>query len=306
MVHEHTITLRGPALDGPGVSGHLLRDLFGVLVQGAEQSLRFRLEGRSTFRGTQPAWLRSAADFQMLEIERARGSRTLKLEALSLLESMPDRFEQGTLFDDFDPRRSPLAFFEDALESALAGDEDSERFDHSLLQTCAEFKGVLAAGIDELEIQNGRHVVVEPASLERALRLSRVHYASRTVRLAGRLDTISYSDCRFTLVLQNGARIAGTARDLGADALHSHFGKNVVVTGTADFRPSGRLLRLNAEDVDPATKNEMQIFTSVPRPLLGPPVVEREAVKGGLAAIAGRWPGEESIEELLLQLKALG
>jgi len=241
----------------------------------------------------------------MLEIERSRGSRTLKLEALSLIESMPGRFAQGTLFDDFDPGRSPLALFEDALESALAGDEDSERFDHSLLQTCAEFNGVLAAGVDQLDIQNGRHVVVDAVSIEQAVRLSKVDYPSRRVRLAGQLDTISYSDCRFTLRLENGTKIVGTAQELGTEALRDAFGRKGVVTGTADFRPSGTQLRLNAESVDDATSNDLQIFTSIPRPLLGPAVVERERERGGLAAIAGRWPGDESIEELMEQLKEL-
>ncbi len=205
MAHDHTITLKGPALESAGTSGHLLRDVFGVLVQGAEQSLRFRLEGRSASRGSQPAWLRGAADFQMIELSSGRRVRTLKHQARSLRESMPERFEQTALFDDFDP-----------------------------------------------------------------------------------------------------SRIAGTARDLGADALHSQFGQHVVVTGTADFRPSGRLLRLNAEQVETATPNELQIFTSVPAPLQGPQVFEREPPKDGLAAIVGRWPGEESLETLLAQLKELG
>lgn len=34
MIHKHTITLAGPAADGRGLSGHVLRDLFDVLVQG--------------------------------------------------------------------------------------------------------------------------------------------------------------------------------------------------------------------------------------------------------------------------------
>ena len=107
MIHEHTITLKGAAIDGAGLSGHVLRDLFAVLVQGAEQSLRYRMEGRSTARGTSPSWLRSASDFQMLEVSAGTHERTLHLEARSLVDSMPEKFAQATMFEDLDPRRSP-------------------------------------------------------------------------------------------------------------------------------------------------------------------------------------------------------
>jgi hypothetical protein len=238
----------------------------------------------------------------MVDVARSEFARTFRLEAQSLVDSMPDRFRQAKLFDDLDPRRSPLELFEVALEQALAGNDDSDAFDHGLLKTCAQFRAVLGAGLDSVEIKNGRTVVVDEVSVAQAVRLSKVDYPSRKVRLAGLLETISYSDCRFSLRLDNGTTIVGTTKELGTEALRDAFGRKVVVTGTADFRPSGKLLRLNAESVDDATTNDLQIFTSIPRPLVGPAVVERERGRGGLAAIAGRWPGDESIEQLMEQL----
>lgn len=305
MVHNHTITIKGPAAAAAGLSGHLLRDLMDVLVQGAEQSLRFAIEGRSAATGTPPTWLRAAADFDMIDLSKSPRGRTFKLEARPMLESLPDRFNQSDLFDDLDPRQSPLELFELALEHALAGHDDSAAFDHGLLKTCAQFRNVLGAGLETVEIKNGHTIVVDGPSVEQAVRLSKVEFRSRKVRLAGQLETISYSDCRFMLRLENGARIAGTARDLGAEMLRSAFGRKVTVTGTADFRPSGSLLRLNAESVDEATPNDLQIFASIPRPLLGPAVVERERERGGFAALLGQWPGDESIEELMEQMKEL-
>lgn len=305
MIHEHTVTLTGDAVESEGISGHLLRDLFDVLVQGAEQSLRFRLEGRSTARGTQPAWLRAASDFRMVELHRGQRMRSLKLEATSLVESMPGKFVQGQLFEDLDPRRSPLELFEDALEEALEAKADSGAFDQPLLKTCADFRVLLGAGLDSVEIKNGRTVRVDRDSIENVLRLAQVEYAQRRVRLAGRLDIIRYSDCRFTLVLANGEKVPGTAKELGAEALREGFGKNVVITGTAEFKPSGRLLRVEADFVEPATENEMRLFASVPRPLLAPAIAPAHGEKQGLAALLGQWPGEEPVEELLEQLRQL-
>lgn len=305
MIHEHTITLKGPAASEAGLSGHVLRDLFGVLVQGAEQSLRFRLEGRSTARGTAPAWLRPASDFQMVDLARGVGTRTMRIEARSLVESMPDRFPQADLFEDLDPTRSPLEFFEEALEEALEERTDSEAFDQPLLQTCSDFRLLLGAGLESIEIRNGHTVRVDSTSMERLVRLSRVSYAQRKVRIAGRLDIIRYSDCRFTLVLSDGSKVPGAARDLGVEALRKGFGQQVVVTGTAEFRPSGRILRVDADLVEPATDSELKIFSVVPRPLLAPAPIERVTERGGLAALLGKWPGDEPLEQLLSQLESL-
>lgn len=305
MNHTHTITLAGPGLDAPGMSSRLIRDLFDVLVQGAEQSLRFRMEGRSTARGAAPAWLKPASDFRMLEIADGKAKRTFKLDAPSLIETMPDTFSQSDMFDDLDPRRSPLELFENAVEEAVAERADSEAFDQPLLTTCAEFQNVLGAGLDSISIVNGRSMEIDAGAMERISRLSRIAYAQRKVRLAGRLDSIRYSDCRFTLVLENGAKVPGTARGLGAETLRKHFGTDVVVTGMAEFRPSGRILRVDAELVDPAGESELKIFSVVPQPLLAAPTPEKSAEsKGGLAAILGKWPGDEPIELLLAQLKA--
>jgi hypothetical protein len=103
----------------------------------------------------------------------------------------------------------------------------SEAFDQPLLETCSDFRQLLQAGIESVEIKNGRTVRTDQASMEKLYLLSRVAYAKRKVRLAGRLYIIRYSDCRFTLLLENDVKVAGTALGLGPEALRDSFGKNV-------------------------------------------------------------------------------
>ncbi len=305
MMHEHVITLRGAAASEAGLSGHLLRDLMNVLVVGAEQSLRYRLDGRSTARGTPPGWLRSASDFELIAMERGPGRRAFRVQARPLVDTMATRFAQADMFDDLDPKKSPLELFEDSLEQALSGNADSDAFDHALVETCAGFRTVLGEGVDSVEIMNGRLVRIDAESVERAARLAKESFASRRVRLAGHLNAIQYSDCRFSLVLEGGAKIAGTARDLGAEALREAFGSNVIITGKAEFRPSGKLLHIDAESVEPASEKDLKIFDQVPRPLTLAAPIERQVSKAGLAALLGKWPGDEPVEQLLEQLRQL-
>jgi hypothetical protein len=114
MTDQHKIVLYGPAASADRISAHMFRDLLDVLVEGAERALRFRIEGRSTARGTPPAWLRPASDFDLIRAPHV-GVATALIEAKPLISTMPDRFRQGDVFADLDPRQSAIELFERAL-----------------------------------------------------------------------------------------------------------------------------------------------------------------------------------------------
>ncbi|MGI5863487.1 MAG: hypothetical protein ACOX6T_15735 [Myxococcales bacterium] len=288
MSDLHKVILQGPAARDDKVSGHLFRDLLDVLVEGSKRSLRFRLEGRSTFKGPQPKWLRTAADFDLLR-EPGLGASSAVIQARPLVETMPERFQQGDLFVDLDPRKSPVELFEDALEDALRGDADSERFDEELIATFKKFEGLLKHGIERIKVVNGRTLRVDARALERVRELARSSFAPQRVRVAGRLEEIRYSDCRFSLVLGSGATLQGTALDLGHEALKEHFGRTVVVTGMAAFRPSGRPLCIDAERIEPASERDTQLWSALPKPLLAPfpgrQLHEEQRTRGRLTAL---------------------
>jgi len=308
MAQTHSIRLKGPGASKEGVSAHLFRDLLDVLVEGAERALRFRIEGRSTAQGTPPRWLRPAADFVLLRVPELPASQAT-IQAPSLLSTMPERFHQGELYADLDPNKSPIEFFEDALEDALAGNKDSDRFDAGLVRTFEKFGSVLQQGVAEVELVNGRVLRIDRGALEKVEALARHSFAPQRVRVAGRLEAIRYSDCRFTLLLASGAELAGTATELGQDLLRNLFGRAVVVTGMAVFRPSGRPLRIEADTLELASERDTRLWSQPPKPLLGPSpmaqIREDQRGKGGLGALLGRWPGDESDEQVAAALESL-
>jgi hypothetical protein len=305
MTHEHLITLNGTSAADERVSGHLLRDLLVILVDGSEQTLRYQIEGRSTARGTQPGWLRPASDFQIEPVHSRGQPLAFKVDAKPLAEAMPEKFAQATLFEGVDASKSPVDLFEDTLEEAIRGDEDSESFDAPLLETMKRFRALLVHGVESVEIKNGRLLHVDTKAVQNVARLADHEHPSRRVRIAGQLETIRHSDCRFVLILPNGARVAGTAVDLGTEALRGAFGKQVLIQGVADFRPSGNVLRINAEKVEEGTDADLKVFGTIPRPLSAPVPTTRAAGKGGFEAIFGQWPGDETDEQLFAQLREL-
>jgi len=126
-------------------------------------------------------------------------------------------------------------------------------------------------------------------------------------RVAGLLDTVSASRPDVVLRLSDGTRIPGRLEAHDVEALRSLFGKEVVVSGMAHYRPSGRLLLLDVEDLR-AARPEDQIFRTAPiarkRKVTIAPGPQEEL--SGVPAFFGIWPGDESDENLLAALRAIG
>jgi hypothetical protein len=308
MSHDHRVALHGPQAADDRISGHLFRDLLDVLIEGSERALRFRIEGRSAPAGPRPAWLGRIADFSLLRVPEL-GASTAAIESKPLIETMPERFKQNELFDNLDPSKSPIELFEDGLEDAINGNGDSVLFDPALVKTFERFASLLDQGLDDIELINGRTLRIDRSAVERVSQLQRASPQPQRARVAGRLEAIRYSDCRFSLVLRDGETVQGTAVGPGQGALQSFFGKQVVVSGMAIFRPSGKPLRLDAESFSLATEQEEKIWSSLPKPLLGlrPPSAWREEQrpKGDLKALLGKWPGDEEDDEVQSALETL-
>jgi len=294
----HDIRLEGPAIRAERISGPLLHDLLHLIVEGSQKALRFRLEGRSTARGTPPAWLKSASSFDVLQ---EKDGKTVHLDVPSLLETMPERFKQLELFADLDPTKSALDFFEDGLEDALNGEAESDRYDEGLVDTFSAFADLLEEGVERLEIVNGRTLPVALEGLNRIAQLRRQTPPPQAVRVAGKIDAIRHSDKMFTLVLEGAQTLRGIAEAVDAEKLASMWGKFAVVAGRAVFRPSGTVLRIEAETMAEAGRKEAALWSAVPRPAMAPldprSIRVPQGPRSGINAIWGQWPGEESDEQ---------
>lgn len=119
---RYDVRLSGPATRGNRIGAALLRDLLDVLTDSARGALRLRVEGRSSAPGTQPGWLVSTADFEMVGIEP--GSTVLVFEARPVSEAAAGAFDQGEFFEAFDPAVGPLTLVQESLAEAMEGNED--------------------------------------------------------------------------------------------------------------------------------------------------------------------------------------
>lgn len=306
ITYHFELRLIGPEARGARLDAGVLRDLLDLLVEGARGALRLRVEGRSQAPGTPPTWLEQAARFDLVGL--GTGSTTLAVESKPIAEAAPERFSQLPLFHDFDPSCSAFHLLAQSLEEALSARGDSELFDQALLRRFQGLGRTLSSGLDRLEVrENGKcQTAVDAGRLLGIERLLNQTPPPQRVRVAGRLETIRHSDRMFVIELGDGTTVKGVAEGFEPKQLAGHFGETVAVEGLAIFRPSGRLLRLEAEAVDSAVPAEIDLWSRAPRPTFAPfderALSQPQGPRTGINALIGQWPGDESEEQFLAAL----
>lgn len=310
---RHRIRVTGTGARGTRISAPLLRELLAALVDSAEQALRLRVEGRSRVQGKPPSWLEKAAAFDLVAIEE--GSSVLVLEAQAVASSAPERFAQLQLFAPFDVGRSPLGLLEESLGDALAEREDSDLYDDGLIATFRDFDRALRLGAERIdlvgsEVGDGSGLTIDGTSLRTLERLRSRIPGDQRVIVAGKLDELRHADRFFTLILDGGERVRGVLSEgeIDLESLGRLWGKPVRVHGVAKFRPSGAVLRVDADRIEPA-QGDVSLWSKVPGPVLDGGdlrlTARPQGPRSGLAAIFGKWPGDETDEEILAALAEL-
>ena len=73
--------------------------------------------------------------------------------------------------------------------------------------------------------------------------------------------------------------------------------------GVAKFRPSGSLLRIEAERIERADEHDLSLWSTPPRPIFGPQderaLHQPQGPRSGVGAIFGQLPDEESDEDII-------
>lgn len=128
----------------------------------------------------------------------------------------------------------------------------------------------------------------------------------QAARVTGILDTVSSSRTDLVLRLKDGTCVPGRMEEHDLEVLRPLLGKEVVVSGMAHFRPSGRLLLMDIEAIDTAGTTD-RIFQKPPvarkRRIVVEPV--QAQVAEGVSTFFGIWPGVETDTELLAALKEI-
>jgi len=279
-----------------------------ALPEAVRQSVRMAFEGRSVGR-TRPEWLRAASDLRLVGVSGDEET-ILQFELPTLSEAAPRLYEQRELFPTEKPDAADTGFdlLADVFADIADRNADSSRFDPKLLECVTRFSRFVGDKFTGLEFdRRGRErpVVVTGEVIQTARTLYTNVPVPKRVRIVGRLDMVRASTQSFGVILDDGQEVRGVLTDGDIGQVSELLKQRVQMLGKAIYRPSGRLLRVDAEEVS-ATTESGSFFSSVPKPSRKKfdlrEIVREQSGKGGIAAIMGKWPGDETDEEVAAAL----
>lgn len=283
-----------------------LRDLCDLLIEGAQRSARLLAEGRSVARGTAPAWTSLVSDIRVSRYEA--GSLDLGLEMNRLVDVAPEIFSQQPLFPVItSPDATALDLFLDAAEDAASGRRDSDRLDAGVLDVLARSGALVARGATRLRVARARRapIVVDAATSHEFRALAAELPASRVARVRGVLDSLTVSTKTLVLRLEDGRLLRGFAGAAVFETLKGLLGSDCLLEGMVSFRPNGDALRIEVDSAGLASASDV-LWTKLPRVEGASPRARAAAPSGtGLDALFGKWPGDETDEELASALRDL-
>jgi hypothetical protein len=295
----------------PELIGPVLTELRGTILD----NVRMGFLHSSRARGRVPTQLQAAADVHFIGHSAAGESATdLHFELPTLGNAAPEIFRQQLLWDDGpQPDQTAFDLLAASLRDVAARRNDSSRFDRGLLKRFGRYRRLF--GPRHLErISLIDEQIAAPACLDRqvtetALQLSAAIPPVKRVRVVGRLDVLGASQGVMKIVVDPGSVVLALWEgESSIEALKDFFNRDVVVEGTAVFRPSGTLLRMDATAIAAASAGD-EYFRRIPAAIVatdaGRLVRLKPAEPSAYERILGRIPAEESDEEFLAAVEAM-
>ena len=312
-VVERSFRIAGPE----GLGSRPRPELIGPVLSGIEGTLldavRMGFLHSSRARGRVSASLRAAADARFLGHTGEDGATLLHFDIPTFGSVAAELFQQRLLWDDGPgPEETAFELFGAALHDVAVRRTDSSSFDPGLLRRIRTYQRVLTRGVDRITMPDTlveRRGQIDAEVVIAASELYAVTPTPRRVRVTGRLDVMGASQGVLKLEVKSGEFVTALWEgDAPVESLREFFNRDVVIEGLGVFRPSGSLLRIDADAIAPATSQD-EFFRSIPTGTVQRDYHQLARLKPGeksvYAQLRGSLAGDDSDEEFDAALAAL-
>ncbi len=309
---KYTVALKGLQTPKGTITFSALKEVIEILSTGSERALRLSLEGTSVKRGNPPAWLLQSTDFILKGLKK--GSTILEFEAPTLGSVAFEQIKQTDLWDNVpSPEETAITILAKSINDAEQENLDSDKYDRGVLETLMGFKRLL----DGTELKVELHSVERRAdrfsldtnSYQKFDKIRSETPEPQAVLLTGFLNMIQHNQRRFELTLESGPTVRGRINEsfINLEQIRNLWGKKVTVKGMMQYTPSKKPRLLVAELISPKHSGD-EVFSTIPIAYQVHDVLAQAqkniSSHNIVTDIWGKWPGEESIDELLNDLKA--
>lgn len=291
--------------------GYLMTNL-PIAIRGA---VSMALRNRSKSKGQQPRWLKSASDLRFTG-HSGNGVSELNFELPSLDVAAEAVYAQDYLFESDRPdgELTGLDLLMNVFQEIDGAKADSNAFDPPLLRQVSKFHRFFRSSpfssfrLHGSGAKSGNEIKVDSETIQNSIRLYDRTPKPQRARVVGQLDGMEASTQRFSLLLDGGERVSGVYPDDHADDVQRLWRKRVLVVGSAIFRASGNLLRIDAESIVNGD-SAAALFSKFPIPtgakMDSMRLRKSQGSRSGMAAIMDKWPGDETDEEIERALEQL-
>ncbi len=251
-----TITLTSEQHFGRRIPSKALGEVLRVLPDAIRASIRMAFESRSDAKGKRPRWLSAAADIRFLD-HSGDDETVLHFSAPHLGEAAKVLYQQQEFWPSKpEPTDTGFDLLGDVVADIAINNADSERFDRPLLHQIERFKHGLNGTFQRISFTGQRIASASPAVInsdvvQTASRLFRNTPEPQQTRVAGMLDMIRSSTNAFAVKLENGDEVRAVLSEGKVSKLTELLEQSVLILGKAVYRPSGKLLRIDADEVLP-------------------------------------------------------
>lgn len=294
MIYE--IDIQNAKEDSGQIFLERLVSISGGLMRISKGALQLHLLGSSNKKGRKPASLDEALEIKLVGIKP--NSTTLLLDCNEFSETLQPQlsfFEEEPL--------SPYTPISIVMDSFRLAFEEKEGYyiDKPLLNELKSFKKSLLSKEEVITIYNqGSQKGLELTSE----RLDRIKIIEEEIPkpskqiVTGLIEELKYSKYRVKIQTEEGILISFLSEKISPEEISKFWGKEITVTGTLHYGLKGtrsfEIERLGEPE-------DVSIFKRLPTKQYV--LIEgRKKMKNPLEKIKGKWPGDESIDELLDEL----
>jgi hypothetical protein len=200
---------------------------------------------------------------------------------------------------------TPMVLVINAFRSALIEQEDKNNLDGPLLQSLLKFRKNFVSKDEVFYFSNRNSVPQIEVTIDDFKKIEHLHDSTpgpKKIVIHGKLDEMKYSKSKLVLITDEGP-VNAFAQELPVlERITHYFGKEVTVSGLAHYKPGGRLSYVEMREFSEPGKTDIY-FSHKPHAMGVKEQITLQLKfgksKNPLQDIIGKWPGDESLEELL-------
>lgn len=293
-------------------NGSIPFDMLIEIAEGLKEvsggALRVLMEGHSNKKGKQPDWLKNSIAFELTGLRP--GSTILEINTPRLSDTlinaqMPLPYGDSQLDDICKGSALDLGLM--AFQQAFHGN-DTTLLDKALLKDMQRLKRVFKDGEGSfvLKGRNRSEIRLNAERFKEIRKLESSIAPSMTARITGKLELMRHSNSSVQILADGHVIKAYLTEEVGFQTAKEFFGEEVTIDGIAHFDAKKKVSRFELKKIRLASAND-SYFRRVPEPLAEQLSLVQEAKMTGysgtkLSKVLGKWPGDESVDELLSML----